>query len=307
MFRHAPLGETSLIGVVGNAVADLSYEVSALPRSGETILASASNLDVGGKGLNQAIVSHRAGSRVRLVAAIGDDAHGALIETRMKDDGIDVADLVLRVGSSDHSIIYVGPGGENCIVSTTGMAASLTVEEADPLLEALGLADTLLLQGNLSARLTSACLERARAKNVRTIVNSAPITFDYSELWPLIDVAIVNQVEGNVLTGETEPEAIVAQLRAFGVDLAVVTLGKAGAFLSHSDRSIPIDAPTSRCVDSTGAGDVFCGVLAAALDQEIAPEAACRWAVAAASRSVSRRGTIGSFPSGEAFQDLRPR
>ena len=108
-----------------------------------------------------------------------------------------VADLIIRDGPSDHSVIYVGGKGENCIVSTTGMAASLNIEEIDPLLEALGPDDTLLLQGNLPMALTRTCLERARGRHVRTFVNPAPITFDYDDLWPLIDVAVVNQVEGD--------------------------------------------------------------------------------------------------------------
>ncbi len=296
-----------MIGVIGNAVLDLSYEVPTLPRSGETILASTPEVDIGGKGLNQAIVSHRAGSKVRLAAIIGNDAHGKLIEKQIIDDGMQAADLIFRDGPSDHSIIYVGVGGENCIVSTTGMAASLNVEGVDPLLAALGPDDTLLLQGNLSMALTRTCLERARARHVRTLVNPAPITFDYGDLWPLIDVAIVNQVEGNMLTDCAEPETIVSRLQTFGVDLAVVTLGEAGALLGHEDQSFLIDAPAIQSVDSTGAGDVFCGVMAAALDQKMTPEAACRWAVAAASQSVTRHGTIGSFPSSETLQALKPQ
>ena len=295
-----------MIGVIGSAVLDLSYEVPALPRSGETILASVPKVDIGGKGLNQAIVSHRACSQVRLAAVIGNDVHGKLIEQQIMHDGMQVADLIVRDGPSDHSIIYVGGKGENCIVSTTGMAASLKVEEIDPLLEALGPGDTLLLQGNLSMALTSACLEHARARHIRTLVNPAPITFDYGELWPLIDVAVVNQIEGEMLTGCVEPETIISRFRTFGVDLSVITLGAAGALLGDGDRSIGIDAPTIRPVNSTGAGDVFCGVVAAALDQGMAAEAACRWAVAAASQSVTHHGTIGSFPSSETLQALKP-
>ena len=296
-----------MIGVIGNAVLDLSYEVPTLPRSGETILASAPKVDIGGKGLNQAIVSHRAGSQVRLAAVIGNDGHGKLIEKKIEEDGLDLADVIFHDGPSDHSIICVGVGGENCIVSTTRMAASLNVEEIDPLLEALGPDDTLLLQGNLSMALTRTCLERARGRQARTLVNPAPITFDYGDLWPMIDVAIVNQLEGKLLTDDIEPETMIARLCASGVDLVVVTLGKAGALLGHGGRSILIDAPIIQSVDSTGAGDVFCGVMAAALDQGMAPETACRWAVAAASQSVTRHGTTGSFPSREILQTLKPQ
>lgn len=86
VFRYAPSGDTSLIGVIGNAVADLSCEASALQRSGETMLVSAPNLDTGEKELNQAIVSHRSGSRVRVVATIGDDAAKPFCDSDMNNN-----------------------------------------------------------------------------------------------------------------------------------------------------------------------------------------------------------------------------
>jgi ribokinase len=142
---------------------------------------------------------------------------------------------------------------------------------------------------------------------VRTIVNPAPITFDYQPLWPLIDVAIVNEIEAAALTEAKDVESATARLLSFGARLAVVTLGEAGALVSNGDDCIRIEAPPVSAVDSTGAGDVFSGVLAAALDEGMAPESACRWAVAAASLSVTRHGTLNSFPSDNELLALRPR
>ncbi len=296
-----------MILVIGNAVVDVSHRVPALPLPGETIVASAKSLDVGGKGLNQAVAARRAGSAVRLLAAVGSDAEGWQIKERMAMNGLETGNLVLQDGASDGSSIYVAESGENSIVSTTDRARSLGVDDAEPLLRSLTGADTLLLQGNLSARTTEACLHRARKKGARSIVNPAPITFDYRPLWPFIDVAIVNEIEAVALTEAKSIESAAARLLSFGAGRAVVTLGKAGALIDSGDGCIRIEAPAVSAVDSTGAGDVLCGVLAAALDHGMAPEPACRWAVAAASLSVTRRGTLNSFPSADELQALRPR
>lgn len=295
-----------VIGVIGNVVVDLSYDVPALPRAGETLVASGMVLDVGGKGFNQAIVSRRSGSHVHLIAAIGNDTEGRLIKDKVSDYGFERAVLVLQEGASDRSIIYVADTGKNCIVSTTERALSLTVDDVEPMLERLTPADTLLLQGNLTLEMTGTLLRLARSRGVRTIVNPAPITFDYRKLWPLIDVAIVNEVEGEILTGVDEVEAVAEGMLAFGVQLVLVTLGQDGVLFRDSSQSRRIEAPSVQAVDSTGAGDVFCGVFAAALDQGLPIEPACRWAVAAASLSVTRRGTLTAFPTDREIGNLKP-
>lgn len=295
-----------MILVIGNAVIDISYDVPALPRAGETLVASGMVLDVGGKGFNQAVVSDRSGSSVRLIAAVGNDTEGALIKEKVSACGFEAPDLVLQEGSSDRSIIYVAESGENCIVSMTERAWSLTIDDAKPLLERLTAADTLLLQGNLTLETTETALRLARTRRARTIVNPAPINFDYRKLWTLIDVAVVNEIEGEILTGAGEAEAVAEGLLGFGSQLALVTLGRDGALFRDANQSRRIETPSVQAVDSTGAGDVFSGVIAAALDQGMAPEPACRWAVAAASLSVTRRGTLRSFPSDRELSELRP-
>lgn len=296
-----------MIGVIGNAAIDLIYRVAALPRAGETVLTTAHDLDVGGKGLNQAVMSRRAGSPVRFAAIVGTDANGETITQQMACEDIPGEDLIMRGRSSDHSIIQVDPLGNNCIVSKVDRAASMSVADSEPLLDVLDAGDCLLMQGNLSADLTRTCLARAHAKRVRTIVNPAPITYDYAPLWPWIDLVIVNQVEGRDLTGHREPAAITETLCGFGIENAIVTLGMNGALLRRGDQVFSIKAPGVTAIDTTGAGDVFCGVIAAALDQGMTPEMACRWAVAAASLSVTKPGTLRSFPNAEELQSVRPR
>jgi ribokinase len=295
-----------LILVIGNVVVDISYDVPTLPRAGETLVASGMVTDIGGKGFNQAVVCQRSGSKVHLIAAIGNDAEGALIESKAPNLGLARSDFVLRDGISDRSIIFVADNGENCIVSTTEKALSLTIDDVEPFLEGLTSADTLLLQGNLTLEMTKSALRRARSRGARTLVNPAPITFDYQELWRLIDVAVVNDVEGEVLTSARGADAAAERLLSFGVQHVLVTRGRDGVLFRNASQRHRIEAPSVPAVDSAGAGDVVCGVLAAALDQGMAPLPACRWAVAAASLSVTRRGTLSAFPSDRELSDLKP-
>ena len=295
-----------MILVIGNVVVDISYDVPTLPRTGETLVASGMVTDVGGKGFNQAVVCHRSGSIVHLIAAIGNDAEGALIKNKASNLGFARSDFVLRDGISDRSIIFVADNGENCIVSTTEKALSLTIDDVEPFLAGLTSADTLLLQGNLTLEMTESALRRARSRGARTLVNPAPITFDYQELWRLIDVAVVNDVEGEVLTGARGADAAAEGLLGFGVHHVLVTQGRDGVLFRNASQRHRIEAPSVPAVDSAGAGDVVCGVLAAALDQGMAPRPACRWAVAAASLSVTRRGTLSAFPNERELSDLKP-
>ncbi|MEL6963730.1 MAG: ribokinase [Pseudomonadota bacterium] len=295
-----------MILVIGNVVVDISYDVPSLPRSGETLVASSVVTDVGGKGFNQAVVCHRSGSSVRLVAAVGNDPEGQLIKDNVSDCGLTLPDLAQQEGATDRSIIYVSDTGENCIVSTTDMTRSLAIDDAEPLLKALTPDDTLLLQGNLTETMTETVLRQACSQGARTIVNPAPITFDYQRLWPLIKVAVVNEIEGEILTKASDADGVAKRLLDFGVELVLVTLGRDGVFLCDANDGRQLKAPAVQAVDSTGAGDVFCGVVAAAFDQRMNAETACRWAVSAASLSVTRRGTLRAFPSNSELSDLRP-
>ncbi len=153
------------------------------------------------------------------------------------------------------------------------------------------------MQGNLSRTTTEACLIEARRRGARTLLNPAPIAFDYAGLWPLVDVAIVNEVESRVLGAIEAHDQAARRLLELGAGAAIVTLGAAGALVVTRDAARPVPAPTVAVVDTAGAGDVFCGVFAAALAGGRGLPDAVPLAVAAASLAVTRRGTSSAFPS----------
>jgi ribokinase len=284
--------------VVGNAVVDVAYQVERLPEGGETLLARKRTVDVGGKGLNQAIAARRAGAEVRLCAGLGSDPAAGVIRARLEAEGLSTAWLAPVPCATDESIVYVARSGENCIVSTDAAARSLTSTHAEAVLATMAPGDVLLLQGNLRREVTRRCLALAHAAPATTVLNPAPIAFDYAGLWPMVDVAILNRVEARRLTGEVEIDTAAAVLRRQGTGRVVLTLGPEGALVQEGPgppRHVP--APVVTVVDTTGAGDVLAGVVAAGLDRGLPLMAAVRWAVAAASRKVTRRGTTSAFPT----------
>lgn len=282
--------------VLGNAAVDSIFELRHLPRPGETLLSQGESEDLGGKGLNQAIMAARAGASVSFWAAIGDDDAGQRILSRLRAESIGADTLLVRTGNTDRSMIFVAPSGENCIVSTASMARSIDRGYAQDMLTHIADGDLLLLQGNLSREVTRFSVTSAAKRGARTLINPAPIHFDYAAMLPDVDTLVVNEIENRTLSKMPDVAAGAAKIVAQGVKTVVTTCGAAGALLTTADGMQRFAPPTVEAVDTTGAGDVFCGVLAAALAQGMDPADACPWAVRAAALAVTRLGTSRAFP-----------
>jgi ribokinase len=161
-------------------------------------------------------------------------------------------------------VIWVAEDGENAIVSTTAAAHGLRPADTGAA-DSLGPADTLLLQGNLPLEAIARCLETARGNGARIVANTAPWVPGAELLVAMADVLVVNAGEAAGFSGATAPEAAVEALARRGPAGVVVTLGAAGAHVLVGGRHHRLPAPAVTAVDSTGAGDVLVGVLAAAL------------------------------------------
>ena len=283
--------------VLGNAAVDVVYNVPHLPRPGETLLAGRELRDLGGKGLNQAIVATRTGANVSFWSAVGDDAAGDMIRARLAEEGLDTRHLRTEPGTTDLSMIFVGPSGENAIVSTADKARGIDTAFVAPMVTAVGQDDLLLLQGNLTESVTRHSLIAAKESGARTAINPAPIDFDYANILPAADTVIVNEVENATLSGERDVSAGAKALIERGASAVVTTRGAAGALLATAETTHEVAAPRVEAIDTTGAGDVFCGVFAGALATGVPLIEACAWAVRAASIAATRRGTLRAFPS----------
>jgi ribokinase len=291
--------------VVGNAVLDIAYEVEALPTTGQTLLARTRRATPGGKGLNQAILARRAGADVDFWAVVGEDAAGATILACLRSERLGLDGLTSWSGPTDESVVVVADSGENLIVSTAHASRALSVWMAKRAVAGLGRGDLVLLQGNLTAEVTRSCLEEACRRSCITILNPAPVAFHYTDLWPLVDIGFANEVETRVLGGDLDEEAAAKALCVQGAGCIIVTLGSRGAFCMRARVPTYIAAPSVEALDTSGAGDVLCGVLAAALTLRLDTADALRWAVAAASLSITRKGTFTSFPTSAELERLR--
>ncbi len=277
--------------VVGNAALDETLAVASLPAPGASVLARAVSSDLGGKGVNQAVVLGRAGVAVTLVTAIGRDPRGGEVRARLAAEGL-AGELIEVEAATDASIILTSEGGENVVVTTHAAADAMTPEAALAAVHGATPGDLVIVQGNLSAVTTETVLAAARARGVSTTANPSPLRPYFAGLWSLIDVAFLNEVEERALGGAE------ALLRA-GVGRVVVTLGSRGARLVSSDGDAHVPALVVEVVDATGAGDCFMATaLASALRREVALDArALSHGVQAAALTVGRAGTARAFPT----------
>lgn len=283
--------------VVGNVTIDEVIGIAAMPAKGASILGVQQARDLGGKGANQAIVMARCGVPTTLVAAIGEDYRADSIKRRLSHEPVDASLIVIAGGSSDCSVIFNTPDGENAIVTTTDSAAALNFEAVAAALAAAEPGDLMILQGNLSRDTTKGALDFARARSMRTAFNPSPIRPFFSQLWRQLDFVFLNEGEARALTGSSSAEAL-HSLMQMGVSQAVLTLGGDGAILADGDAIVTVPATPCAVVDTTGAGDTFMAVaLASALLHGGGLDArAIGHAAAAAAITVSSAGTLSAFP-----------
>ena len=283
----------SRIFVLGNASLDTTLRVPRLPAPGETLMATGLLRSPGGKGLNQAVIAARAGAEVHFMAPLGTEPETALIRDTLAREPIAKTQFVDVGAPTDLSSLMVAPDGENCIVSTGACCDALGEDAAIRFVSAMRTDDILLMQGNLREPVTRAAMLAARALGARIMLNTAPIRWDYTAVAVLADLVVANRLEAHAITGHANPREAAATLAP-----AIVTLGAEGCLLATPQpRHFP--AEPVHAVDTTGAGDVFCGALAAAWAKGATLPDAVTYAQRAAAISVGREGCFGSFPTGQ--------
>lgn len=274
--------------VVGSANIDQVFRVAAIPAPGETVLSTGSSTALGGKGQNQAVAAARAGASTTFVAAVGRDGFGASIRDGLRADGID--DSLLREvdAATGTALIAVDDSGENTIIVEAGANAVLTeLGAADA--TAIAAASVLVMQLEIPLPTVIAAARIARGPATTTILNAAPIRDLPDELLADLDVLVVNEHEAAYLARDGDVTAL--------APVVIVTLGADGAVLHRRGQpEFRAPAPRVTAVDATGAGDTFCGALAAAIAERMLLDDAVRFAIAAASLSVQAAGAVPSIP-----------
>jgi ribokinase len=277
--------------VVGSINVDITVHAGRLPGPGETVAGGRLERSGGGKGANQAVAAARSGAAVALVGAVGDDDLGADALAALRDEGVDVAAVSRLEGvATGVALIVVDGEGRNQIAVASGanhevIGAHVRAADVAP--------GAVLASFELLDEPVLAAAEVAQAAGCPLVVNPAPARPLEPALLALHPIVTPNQREATELTGEEAPEAAARALSELTGAPVVITLGERGALVVAGADSELVPAPAVRAVDTTGAGDVFNGVLAAGLARGHELRAAIATAVAAAARSVTTTGARG--------------
>jgi ribokinase len=288
--------------VFGSINVDLLLRVEALPRPGETVLCPGYEVAPGGKGANQAAAAARAGGRVRMVGRIGEDGFGALARASLEAAGVDCAGIARSARPSGIALIGVDRHGENQIIVASG--ANLDVDGGQVADGDLGPEVALLCQNEVRPEATFALIARARMRSARTILNLAPAGAVPKPVLDALDVLVVNRIEAAGAAGveEGDPLALARDLARRHRLACIVTLGADGALALTAEEGWQVGALPVEAVDTTGAGDAFVGVLAAALDLGASLPDALRRASVAAGLACRQLGAQTAQPAAAAIE-----
>jgi ribokinase len=271
---------------------DQFFRVTALPHAGQTVLGSAVTTEPGGKGGNQAVAAARAGADVQFVGAVGTDPAGAQLRAHLSANGVGLDGLEELPVTSGSAVILVDDHGENMIVVAPGANGHLTLASA-PVRAVIADCEVLLVQLEVPIATAVAAAREARSVGATVIVNASPVSTDpgLRDLADVTDVVIVNEAE--------------EQHWAWPTRHLVVTRGARGAIYRGADGDVEVPSPAVEAIDTTGAGDVFAGVLAA--EWSAGHERALRRACAAGALATLVPGAGDCAPTAEAVDDVLTR
>jgi ribokinase len=295
--------------VVGSLNQDLVVGVERMPQPGETLFGDSLERHAGGKGLNQAVAAARLGAPVTLVGSTSVDSAGDFLMRVVTDEGIDATHIARVDSIAGTAVIEVERSGANRIIVIPGANETVHAEQVRAAIAAIPDIAVVLTQGEVPVDAVHAAMVAGRERGARTILNPSPVQDYPDDLYGLVDIAVPNEHEIELITGHRTTTSVdctaAARLLAErGVGTVIVTRGAAGSVWSTLTRSGSAGAFTVRAVDTVAAGDAFCGVLAAALAEDQSLSEALRWGSAAGALAATRAGAVPSLPSREEIEDL---
>ncbi|MDP4286197.1 MAG: ribokinase [Bacteroidota bacterium] len=287
--------------VVGSANTDMVVKSAKLPLPGETLLGGTFFMNAGGKGANQAVAAARLGGNVILVTKVGNDIFGKQTVEGLQKEGINT-DFVFvdDIAPSGTALIMVNDEGENSIVVAPGSNANLLPADISNV-KNIAEAEIILMQLEIPMETIVSVAKYAKSNNQKVIINPAPAQKLDDELLNGLFLITPNETEASLLTGiNITDEATALQAAVIflnkGVQNVIITLGSKGAYFQNENLKLMIPAPIVRAMDTTAAGDTFSGAMAVAITENMDWENAIKFAVQAASISVTRLGAQSSVP-----------
>jgi len=298
------------VTVVGSFMYDLVATAPRRPKKGETLIGDSFGMFLGGKGANQAIAASRAGATVSMVGRLGNDLFGDLFLEKFSAEGINT-DFVIQDTENGTGVgmPLIDAAGDNSIVIIPQANMALSVENINQAESSIADSDLLVLQCEVPMEANQRAAEIAKKNDSLVILNPAPACEIPDVLLSLIDIITPNESETEILTGmptESDNRTIEAAhfLLSKGIEIVILTLGNRGSLLLTEAIEKRIPAYAVDVVDTTAAGDAFCGALASALSGGKMIEEAVDIANAAGALAVTKLGAEPSLPSKEAIDQL---
>ena len=289
-----------MIHVIGSINLDLIATTPRLPLPGETLAGGTFTTAPGGKGANQALAACRAGSRVALTGAVGRDAFAGEALALLESGGVDLTGVARADAATGIALILVGGDGENVIVVIPGANALVSPFVVEDL--QIAARDAVVLQFEIPLETVAAALKASRKAGALSILNTAPFRPEAASLLGQADIVVANETEFDLyaealaLKGKDRQARMTAFTTATGRTM-IVTLGGDGVLAATPDGGLfTVPALKITPVDTVGAGDTFCGYLAAALDAGEPLKAALKRAAAAASLACLKPGAQPAIP-----------
>ena len=283
------------IYVLGSMNMDMTVVSPRFPVLGETINGQSFSTAHGGKGANQAVAAARLGANVNMCACIGKDVYGKELKNALDDEGINT-EYVLETGSSTGVAFITLVDGDNTIIVVKGANANVTCSQADEFLVNAKEGDVLLVQLETDFETVEYALKLAKSKDMISVLNPAPADSDSYRLCEYCDYVIPNETELKTITGSDDIAVSLKTIKEKYGCIPVATLGSQGCAYYSDDSVKYLPCEKVRAVDTTGAGDTFCGAFCTALS-EGKPIAEClNFALKCATLSVTRKGAQPSIP-----------
>ena len=301
------MGRMRPILVVGSLNMDLVVHVQRHPRPGDTVLGSDTQLFLGGKGANQAVAAAKAGGQVRMMGRVGNDVYSPQLISNLSDAGVDTGYVTEYDGPSGIAYITVSEDGENTIVVSSGANRRLQPEDLEA--SAFENAAALLMQLESPLETVLSAAQKANRLSLPIILNAAPAQDLPPELLQIVNYLIVNEGEAEDLSGvpveDSETALSAAQaLRGKGLSNVIVTLGAAGVVWLGEEGPGKQPAFEVEVIDTTAAGDAFCGAFAVKIVEGTSLPEAVRFASAAGALAATREGAQPSLPARTSIEAL---
>ena len=287
--------------VIGSSNTDMTVKTRELPRPGETVLGGVFTMGAGGKGANQAVAAQRLGGDVKFICKVGRDIFGDNSIAHYEKEGLDTGGIIRSDLPSGVALISVDEKAENCIVVASGANADVTEADIEASKEAIEKCGILLLQLEIPVPAVLKAAKMAHEAGATVVLNPAPACPLPDELFKYIDLFIPNETELSTFSGLPVSDAesaakAAAAMQAKGVGKLIVTMGSKGSLICGGGPEVFVPARKVKAVDTTAAGDTFCGALCVALSEGKPLGEAAAFATAASALTVQKMGAQDSIP-----------